>query len=75
MLWVPFTPVCSYYPSQELEITWRWGGGAPVRSYVNVVAKGEYYIAMAGIVDLASVRKEADMDRIKAIFKTIDLEP
>jgi adenylate cyclase len=36
------------YPSQELEITWMWGGTTGLRSYVNVIAKGEYYISMQG---------------------------
>jgi hypothetical protein len=62
------------YPSQELEIRWRTGGaGGATVSYVNVISKGEYYISMQAHMDI----KEAmgSIDRFKAIFKTIDLEP
>jgi TolB-like protein/Tfp pilus assembly protein PilF len=63
------------YPSQELAISWRYGGGALFKSYVNVIVKGEYYISMQAHMDGATVGTEADMDMIKDIFETIDLEP
>jgi adenylate cyclase len=65
------------YPSQELEISWLFGGigGAPLRCYINVITKGEYIISMQGQINDGTVGTVEDINRVKAIFKTINLEP
>jgi len=55
-------------PAQEFEIDWKYQGTIPVTTYVNVIAKEGYYIAIIG-------RTKGDSDRVKEIFKTIKLEP
>jgi adenylate cyclase len=59
------------YPAQELEFDWMYGDTFPFTSYVNVIAKEDYCITISGHM----ARSREGIDWIKAIFKTIDLEP
>jgi hypothetical protein len=56
------------YPAQELKIEWMYGESTPLTSYAHVILKGDYYIALQGHV-------MGDIDELKAIYETIDLEP
>jgi hypothetical protein len=56
------------YPAQEFEIEWMAGGSTLITSYANLIFKEDYYIALQGHV-------MGDIDELKAIYETIDLEP
>ena len=59
------------YLAQEFEIDWKYGGNLPLTTYANVIVKEGYYISMSGIKG----KDIGDIDKFKAIFKTIELEP
>jgi TolB-like protein/class 3 adenylate cyclase len=56
------------FPSQEFEIEWMYAGSTFLTSYINVIVKDGYFISMQG-------HTAGDIDEVKAIFETIDLEP
>lgn len=56
------------FPAQEFEIEWMYAGSTLLTSYINVVIKEGYSISLQGHV-------MGDIDELKAIFETIDLEP
>ena len=55
-------------PAQEFEVEWMFGGSTLLTSYINVIVKKGYWIALQGHV-------MGDIDELKAIYETIDLEP
>jgi len=60
------------YPAQEFEMKWKYTAAkSPFTTYVNVIAKEGYYISMIGHIGGVG----GDIDKFKAIFKTIELEP
>jgi hypothetical protein len=56
------------FPAQEFEVEWTFGGSTMLTSYINVIVKEGYWIALQGHV-------MGDIDELKAIYETIDLEP
>jgi hypothetical protein len=56
------------YPAQEFELEWKYQGQTLLTTYVNLIIKAGYYISMQGHV-------LGDIEKVKAIFETIDLEP
>jgi len=59
------------FPAQEFEIEWKFRGSFLLTSYVNVIVKDGYYLSMQGVI----TGGKGDISEIKAIFRTIDLEP
>ena len=59
------------YPAQEFEMDWKYGGVFSLTSYFNVIVKEGYYIKMEG----HTAKDIGDINKFKAIFKTIELEP
>ncbi len=57
------------YKAYEFEIEWMWTDGSTMlTSYVNVIYKEGYVISLGGTVI-------GDIDQLKGIYDTIDLEP
>lgn len=56
------------FPAQEFEIEWMYAGTTLLTSYVHLILKENYYIALQGHV-------MGDIDKLKMIYETIDLEP
>jgi hypothetical protein len=54
--------------AQEFEVEWMFGGSTLLTSYINVIVKEGYWIALQGHV-------MGDIDELKGIYETIDLEP
>jgi hypothetical protein len=57
------------YKAYEFEIEWMWTDGSTMlTSYVNVIYKEGYVISLGGTVI-------GDIEQLKGIYDTIDLEP
>ena len=59
--------------AQEYEIDFKYGGAMPLKIYNNAIVKEDYFIILYWTIPPGAIEK--DMAKIKALFKTIDLEP